>query len=531
MKDHTIGHFFEVKSDAYGENLFLLVPEDKDRTYHPEGYEISYADAFEIVRSWQCVFRDAGYGVGSRIAVLMGNRPEMLLLKLALNGLGISWVPVNPDYRPAEVAYLLQDSAADVAIVAPELAGLMREGIAGSGRDVPYVEMAKILPDLPRALKPVSDAALNGETEASLIYTSGTTGRPKGCIMSHAYEIEMGKWYATRGGLIDFREGQDRLYCPLPLFHVNAGILVLFAMIDTGNCQIIPERFRANSWWRELAETKATVAHYLGIVIPALMNLPEGEWDHKHQLRFAVGAGVEPTLHGPFEARFGFPLIEVWGMTERCRLLTMHEAPRLIDTRGMGRPSDGLDVRVVDENGNEVPRGVPGEMTLRYSAETPRRGAFSGYLNLPEETENAWRGGWFHTGDTVMMDEMDTIYFVDRKKNIIRRSGENIAAAEIEACLQDHPKVSRVAVMAVPDEMRDEEVLACVMCEENQEFAEELFEWCFGRLAYYKAPGWLRFVDDIPVTGTQKIQKHAMFGEGEDPTEGAFDFRNRKKRG
>ncbi|WP_299355754.1 AMP-binding protein [uncultured Shimia sp.] len=530
MNFQTIGTFFDAKAKTYGENALLHVPVDAARPYHPGGYELTYGVALETVQRWQDVFRAAGYVAGMRVAVLLGNRPEMLLLKLALNGLGISWVPVNPDYRAAEVAYLLQDSASVLVISAPEYLDLMSQGIDQSGRGVPCVEMTVDLPKLP-TVQSASDAPdITGETEASLIYTSGTTGRPKGCIMSHAYEVEMGQWYASRGGAIDFREGQDRLYCPLPLFHVNAAILVLFAMIDTGNCQIIPERFRASAWWLELSETGATIAHYLGIVIPALMNLPPTEWDHQNKIRFAVGAGVEPTLHAPFEARFGFPLIEVWGMTEMCRILSMHDAPRHIETRAMGRPSAGLDVRVVDENDNELPRGMPGEMVIRYSAETPRKGAFSGYLNLLEATEEAWRGGWFHTGDTVMMDAEDVIYFVDRKKNIIRRSGENIAAAEIEACLQDHPSVERVAVLAVSDSMRDEEVMACIMGDGDHAQAQKLFEWCFERLAYYKAPGWIRFVAEIPVTGTQKIQKHAMFAADEDPTDGAFDFRARKKR-
>jgi crotonobetaine/carnitine-CoA ligase len=351
-------------------------------------------------------------------------------------------------------------------------------------------------------------------------------------MLSHAYEIEMGAWYASRGGMMTFEEGTDRIYNPLPLFHVNAAILTFFGIMEKGNCLIVPERFSANAWWRDLAETGATVAHYLGIVIPALMNMPDTEWQQRHTVRLGLGAGGEPTLHGPFEERFGFPLVEAWGMTEMCRLLTAHEEPRQIETRAIGRPGPGLEVRVVDGNDQEVPRGTPGEMVLRHSEETPRKGAFSGYLNLPEATEEAGRGGWIHTGDTVMMDEGDMIYFVDRKKNIIRRSGENIAAAEIEACLQEHEAVDRVAVIAVEDALRDEEVMACITSDRAGEaLAEELFQWSFKRLAYYKAPGWIRFVDEIPVTGTQKIQKHALFGEGQDPTEGAMDFRARKKRG
>ncbi|PSL17180.1 AMP-binding protein [Shimia abyssi] len=529
----TIGAFFEARAAQWKAADFLVVPSDPTRAYHPSGSIYSFAQASEIVMKWAACFENFGYGHGHRVAVLLENRPEMLLLKLALASRGISWVPVNPDYRPAEIAYLLQDSDAVLAIVAPNVAALMRDGILESGRDVPLVEMGVDLPDLPHApgAAPV-DGPVAPESEASLIYTSGTTGRPKGCIISHDYEIQMGKWYANLGGLVVFQEGKSRIYNPLPLFHVNGAILSFMCAIDQGCAQIIPARFSGSRWWREIVETRATVVHYLGIIIPALMNRPPEEYDSKHKIEFAVGAGVEPTLHRAFEERFGFPLIEVWGMSEMCRLLADCHEPRAVDTRAIGRPQKGLDVRVVDEKNIEVARGTPGEMVIRYDANTPRKGAFSGYLNLPEATEEAWRGGWFHTGDTVRMDKTGLIIFEDRKKNIIRRSGENIAAAEIEACLQEHPRVARVAVIAVPDTLRDEEVMACVEVIDgcDDALADELFDWSFKRLAYYKAPGWLRFLDEIPVTGTQKIQKHAMFGEGQNPTDGAYDFRDQKKR-
>ncbi|CUH53698.1 AMP-binding protein [Shimia marina] len=530
----TIDALFTARAKLFENNVFLRVPGNAERAYHPDGYDCTYGQALAQVMQIATAFKTAGYGHGHRVAVLLENRPEMLLVKLALARCGISWVPVNPDYRPAEVAYLLQDCGAELALVAPTLTELMQAGIAESGRDVQMVVFEQTLPVLPQSPStPPKSGPLTAETESSLIYTSGTTGRPKGCMLSHAYEVEMGQWYASRGGLIQFEAGHTKVYCPLPLFHVNAAILLFMAVIETGSTHIIPERFRASAWWRELAETEATAAHYLGIIIPALMNRAPEDWEQKHKVTWAVGAGVEPTLHRPFEERFGFPLVEVWGMTEMCRMLADCHEPRQIDTRAMGRPQPGLDVRVVDENDIEVVRGTPGEMVLRYSDATPRRGAFSGYLNLPVATEEAWRGGWFHTGDTVMMDDSDMVFFVDRKKNIIRRSGENIAAAEIEACLQDHPKVDRVAVVAVPDAMRDEEVMACIQIigDVSEALAEELFEWCFARLAYYKAPGWIRFMADIPVTGTQKIQKHSLFGAESDPTAGALDYRGRKKRG
>jgi acyl-CoA synthetase (AMP-forming)/AMP-acid ligase II len=174
-------------------------------------------------------------------------------------------------------------------------------------------------------------------------------------------------------------------------------------------------------------------------------------------------------------------------------------------------------------------------MLIRHSAATPRKLFFSGYLGDAAATEAAWRGGWFHTGDTVWRGADGMLHFVDRKKNIIRRSGENIAAAEVEALLQTHPDVSQVAVLAVPDEVREEEVLACVVLNKDRplkDTADALFGYCFERLAYFKAPGWIYFVDTLPTTGTQKIQKHQIFPAGTDPrtAAGIFDLRHAKKR-
>jgi crotonobetaine/carnitine-CoA ligase len=530
-----IAEYFDKAVQEYGNEDFILAPARSDRAYYDEGYKLSYqAAAFDVERIVQ-VLAKAGYGHGHRIAIMLGNRPEMLLFKLACNQLGISWVPVNPDYRAAEISYLLTDSQAVLAITAPEYQDLMQQGLTSSlsGISLCLFENIELLTvfDAPN-LAPYLTEPIGAETESSLIYTSGTTGKPKGCIMSHEYELMMGEWYCGLGGLVPFVGGHTRVYCPLPLFHVNAAILLFFAVIKSGSCQIIPERFSARHWWPDIVNTRATSAHYLGIIIPALMNQPAKDSDQDHGIEWAVGAGVEPTLHHAFEERFGFPLVEVWGMTEMCRLLADHQEPRQVATRAIGRSGPGLEVRVVDADDVEVPRGMPGEMTLRYSSNMPEKGAFSGYLNLPEETEKAWRGGWFHTGDTVTMDADNMIYFVDRMKNIIRRSGENIAAAEIEACLQDHPAVERVAVIAVPDDMRDEEVMACIQLsvERTDNTPKNLFDWCYERLSYYKAPGWIVFVNEVPVTGTQKVQKHALFAENADPTENAHDFRAFKKR-
>ena len=313
---------------------------------------------------------------------------------------------------------------------------------------------------------------------------------------------------------------EDRIYNPLPLYHANAGVFSLMAAILTGNCQIQPDRFRPQRWWREIAETRATVVHYLGIIVPLLLGQAASADERAHQVRFAVGAGVEPELHSAAEARFGFPLIELWGMTEMVRVLADNIEPRHVGTRAFGRAIDGVEARVVDDDGRDVIDPQPGELLIRHSAATPRRGFFSGYLKDDAATELAWHGGWFHTGDMVWRGPDGMLHFVDRKKNIIRRSGENIAAAEVEALLLTHPDVHQVAVMPVKDELREEEVLACVVLRNatpGKEMARRSVQYCLERIAYYKAPGWIHFVPDIPTTGTQKIQKHNIYPKGTDP--------------
>ncbi len=532
----TVGEVFAAAVTKYSENALLVMPSDAGRPYHAGGFAMTYGDCAAVVADYTSTLQAAGYGHGHRIACLLANRPEMLLFKLAANALGISWTPVNPDYRAAEIGFLLKDSGAEFLLAGPELAALAEAGIAASGRDLALVTLsasgfvAPEAPTPPPLLGPPTPAS-----EASLLYTSGTTGRPKGCMLSHAYELEVGAWYATVGGRMTLGEGVERVYNPLPLFHVNAGIVLFFGMLLTGNCQIATERFSRQKWWAEIRETQATGVHYLGIVIPALMKADPGPDDRAHTVRWGAGAGVEPSLHGAFEARFGFPLIELWGMTEMCRIFADAEEPRSIDTRAFGRPRPGLEARVVDRDDRPVPAGEPGELLVRHSAATPRRGAFSGYLNLPEATEAAWQGGWLHTGDTVIQDASGLLIFVDRKKNIIRRSGENIAAAEVEACLQPLDAVEQVAVLAVEDALRDEEVMACIVprrAAPSAALARRLFDHCFAELAYFKAPGWIVFVDALPVTGTQKVQKHMIFKDGEDPRAlaNAFDMRSLKQR-
>jgi crotonobetaine/carnitine-CoA ligase len=531
---HTVFDAFLATAEAAPGHAFLCAPRAAGRAYHPGGLELTYADTRAAVLALREAYGRAGYGHGHRVALLLENRPEFFFHYLALNALGVSIVPINPDYRHDEMLYQMDHSDADLAVVT---GGRVRD-LEGVARDrstpLPVVDADRFPGSLPKPRPTPRSGAPGLESETSLLYTSGTTGRPKGCVLTNLYYLNAGAWYRD---LMRLRPGRERILNPLPLFHMNAQAVTATGAILTANCVAQPDRFSPARWWQDVRNADATIIHYLGVMPPLLLNQPPCAEERGHRVRLGVGAGVEPALHPRFEERFGFPLVEVWGMTETGRIFADTDEPRQVTTRAFGRPVGGFEAKVVDDEDHEVRRGAEGELLVRWGGpEGPRHGFFSGYLKNAEATEDAWRGGWFHTGDVVTQAPDGMLAFVDRKKNIIRRSGENIAAAEVEACLQAHDAVAQVAVLAVPDEVREEEVMACVVpmprVVADRALADALQAWALERLAYFKAPGWVLFLDRLPTTGTQKVQKTQIFPKGEDPRDraGVHDLRTGKRR-
>jgi len=499
------------------------------------GQSWTYAQAGEEVDRLAALYRRAAWGPGHRVALGVGNHPRHFFHFLALNSLGASIVPLNPDHRGGEIRYTLSHAGVDLAVCAPQRLRAVAEAIADDEalRRLPLVDVETLGSGLPAAPPGRASGAQGLHAEAAILYTSGTSGRPKGCVLSNEYVLNAGAWYRDVGGLLSFKPGQDRLLNPLPAFHMNCSMIAFPAVILTDNCLVLPDRFHSSTWWEDCVKSQATAIHYLGIMPPALFKQPEGPWEKQHQIRFGFGAGCDPSLHAAFEQRFGFPLVEVWGMTETGRFLPNNVDPRQTNTRAFGRARAPLEVRVVDDKDQDVPDGQPGELLLRTQGEDPRQGFFGGYLNDGEATDVAWRGGWFHSGDVVSRDATGMLFFVDRKKDMVRRSGEIISAGEVEATLAVHPMVHRVAILPVADPLRDEEVLAVVVpaagIPTNAHTAQALVNFCLGELAYYKAPGWVVFRDSLPVTPTNKIQKGLIFANS-DPLASAIDCRPMKKR-
>jgi acyl-CoA synthetase (AMP-forming)/AMP-acid ligase II len=332
-------------------------------------------------------------------------------------------------------------------------------------------------------------------------------------VLANSYYLEVGRWYSTLGGIVSLKSDGERMITPLPIFHMNAMAYSFMAMITLGGCLTALDRFHPRSWWKDVRDSGATCIHYLGVMPSMLMGAEPSPEERDHNVRFGFGAGVDPKLHAAFEERYGFPLMEAWAMTETGAgaVISNHTQDRSIGQSALGRAPEGLDILLADDNGNPVPDGQPGELLVRRKGDSPRLGFFSSYYKNQEATDEAWENGWFHTGDIVRKGDDGFFFFVDRKKNVIRRSGENIAAVEVESILMRHPEISAAAVAPVPDPVRGDEVFACLtVTDPSPAKAEAIVAWALGQMAYYKVPGYIAFVDELPLTSTQKIQRATL---------------------
>jgi acyl-CoA synthetase (AMP-forming)/AMP-acid ligase II len=534
---NTVYEYFREAAVEQPALPFLCYPASDNRGYCQEGVEFTYGDALGQVDFLAKQYRAAGYGPGHRIALVAGNRPEHFWHLLALNSVGACVVTLNHDYLPDEMSYGIGFPDCCLVLTAHPWLAKVHAAVTGLASPVTVLDVASAPGEMPAPARPRTEVtSVPQDLPALIIYTSGTTGRPKGCIISNKSCQAAAESYTSAGGLIAFHRGKDRLYIPLPAFHMNVSVYTLNSLIRMRSCMIMQDRFSASRWLSDMIATRATCFHYLGIIPPLLVKTPPTENDKRHSARFGSGAGVDPLVRKAFEERFGVPLVEAWGMTETSRSIQNSEIPRRPEFRAFGRPRPPLEVRIVDDHDVPVPFNTPGELLVRASGSDPRMGFFSGYLNMPEETERAWRGGWFHTGDIVRQQEDGMLAFVERRKNIIRRSGENIAAAEIEEALLVLSKVKSAAALAVQDDLHDEEVMACIVLmpgiSRTAVTCDDLLHELKGRLGVNKLPAWIAFVDHLPVTGTQKIQKGLIFPADQDPRTDprTFDLRELKRK-
>jgi carnitine-CoA ligase len=441
------------------------------------------------------------------------NGPHAIVVWFALNYIGAVYVPVNISYRGRLLAHVIKNSGAKLMIADARLAERLGEVetaavetlVAVSGDAPSGLKGIRCLPedalsaasgeptDPPRAIMPWDTHAI--------IYTSGTTGPSKGVLSSYRH-------LAATTQALDTVTSKDRALVNLPLFHVG-GTSGVYRMLYRGGSIALVEAFQTDTFWDTVRKTGTTTMTLLGAMIPFLMKAPPTARDRDHTLRQAIMVPLAEDA-AEFTARFGVDIYTVFNMTEiSCPILSVKN-PDVAKTCGKVRA--GFEARVVDENDMEVPHGTVGELMVRADEPWTMN---HGYNANPEATARAWRNGWFHTGDAFRKDAAGNFFFVDRMKDAIRRRGENISSFEVETEIGAHPKIRETAVVGVPSEFGEDEVMAIVAPVPGAELDPvELISFLTPRLPHFMVPRYIRFMNDLPKTPTQKVEKHVLRAEG-----------------
>jgi len=407
-------------------------------------------------------------------------------------------VPCNPEHGVEELGYVLGHAAPVGVIAVPET----RAVVAAAAGATPWIVDLDEVGEGGLAGRVPGDAG--ADDICLILYTSGTTGTPKGVMHAQRTFARAGEGFVERMAL-----GPDeRLLCILPLFHVNALFYSLGGAVAAGASLVLAPRFSASSFWKLAAASGATEVNIIAAVGNILLRRPRSEYVPGHALRKVYGAPVPPEVAEVFRAEFCVPhVVEGYGMTEIPGAASVPiDGPPRPGSMGLAARHPRAELRIVGDDGRDVGAGDTGELLVR----TPL--VMSGYFRDPEATRAAFRdGGWFATGDLVRRDADGYYYFIARKKDIIRRRGENISGAELDRVLGSHPLVAEAAAIPVPSELGEDEILAAVVVRPGAELgAAEVAAWCAARLAAHKVPRYVAFVDELPHTPTHRVAKFKL---------------------
>jgi len=465
-----------------------------------------------------------------RVCIYLPNCPEFLYIWLGLSHIGSVLVPINVNYKDKEANYILKHSEC-VAVVGnaktlevvknahPNLPWL--KYIISVGEKVPDPNILEFSSFAYEEPKITTSLRVNEDDISSIMYTSGTTGPPKGVMVTHCAYVYGGQGYTHWADITD----KDRLFTCLPLYHANAQYYSTMGSIAAGASLILVDHFSASRFWDQIRQYGATIFNFIGAMLVILMKQPESIQDCQHQVRVAYGTpALEKDLQDYIEKRFEITVLAGYALTE-CIFGTIQPLNGVRKPQSIGIPRYHPEfknmIRIVDEQERELPPGEVGEIVIKNPTVTP------GYFRDPEENKKLLRNGRLHTGDNAYRDEDGYFYFVDRKKDVIRRRGENMSSLEIEETLNAHPKVLESAVIGVPSGLSDEEIKAYIIPKSGEVIeAVEIFEWCEQRLARFKVPRFFEFRESLPKTPTHRVEKYKLRQEKKDLTEGCIDREN-----
>ena len=495
----------------------------------PDGRRFSYEDMDRLSNRLANGLLRAGVEPGAHVAVMMENSPEQLLLFFALGKLGAVAVPINVAARGQLLQYYLAHSDCvafvgdtglmphlhEIRDTVPAVTHLFAFAAQGRTEEPPakgVLEVAALF-DAPET---APDIAVAFSDLAFLLFTSGTTGPSKAIMFTHAYALLYGIDQAENYG---FRQS-DIVHVCLPYFHANGLLSNTYGPLAIGAQVALSRRFSASNFWHEVRSSGATALSLLGSMANILWSLPARPEDSDNQVRQATVVPV-PTDALGFQERFGLRIISTYGLTDYglgC-IFTLADPPSKLGSAG--RVRRGMRLRIVDENDQPLPPGEAGEIVMRsaYAWNTS-----PGYYKMPAETLASRRNLWFHTGDRGYFDPDGYLFFADRKKDAIRRRGENISAFEVEQAIASHPSIEDVAVFAVASPLGEDEVACAIVLAPGASLAEaDLVAHCRKNLSYFMVPRYVRFVEDLPRSQTHKVEKYKLRQDAEGNRERYWD--------
>ncbi|MEX2459322.1 MAG: AMP-binding protein [Actinomycetota bacterium] len=499
----TVGSALRRQAEALGDRLYVWSGTER----------MTYAEADARTEAVAAGLAGRGVEPGDRVAVIAGNRVEMVELFFACAKLGAVFVPLNVFLRGEFLRYQLADSRASVlvgdadglassAALAADLPDLrlivaLDDAAAGS---VPYA-------DLRASTAPAPTPGLAADSLLSILYTSGTTGMPKGCMLPHGWYLN-GATVSSR--MVEYRPDDVPLTC-LPLFHAWAQGTMMGTLVH-GLSAVVDPVFTVGGLLERFAETNASVFLGVGMMGMAMLAREPSDADRAHRLRVALmipfGVDDQRRFHERFGARV---LSQLYGQTE-CGAIAYSALSDERDPASVGVPAPYFDVRVVDEDDGDVPPGEVGEIVVR-----PRvpNAMYLGYWGKPDATIEAWRNLWHHSGDYGRLAEDGTLTFVDRKKDALRRRGENVSSMELERAITAHPDVAEAAVHAVPSELTEDDIKVCLVLEPGRSVGPAgLFEFFKRSLPYFAIPRFVEVLPELPKTATLRVQKHLLRERG-----------------
>jgi carnitine-CoA ligase len=500
--------------DALAERV-ALTPERTFLVFESREGEVSettYGEFDARVEDCSRGLHALGVAPGDRVVVHLRNSPEFLISWFAITRLGAAMVPSNIANTAGELEHVIGFTEAAFAITEPDFCEVVQRGIDAAGTDTTTIVARGRLTeffafdDLPGlSEEPAPRPTVGGDDLCELLFTSGTTSKPKAVMLSHAN--------CLRAGLDTVHclwlDQGERCLTALPLFHVNGQGMTIMAAMTVGGTAIVIEEFSASRFWDQIKRHGATQTAIVAMQLRTLIAQPPRDGERDHDLRKVFYAiNVSDQEKQTFEERYGVDLINGYGQSETMTLLTVSPVAAPRRWPSIGLPSPGRTLLLLDEEGKEVPTGEVGEICVKGER---GRSIMLGYYKDEQSTSETIRGDLLHTGDNAYADEQGYLYFFDRKKDMIKRAGENVSAIEVESVLADHPLVAEAAIIGVPDPIRDEAVAAVIVAAEGAHLSEpEITAYCQERLSRFKVPTIVAFESELPKTSIGKVRKDEL---------------------